>query len=203
VIGGFGSGDLLALRAESGSIAWSDSLTAAGGNGFLANISAITGMPVVGGEQVYVIGQGNLMLSIDVHTGRRLWRRDVSGSQTPWLAGEWLFILTLDQRAAAVSTRDGEAAWITELPHYKNTKNKKKPPSNPFAWFGPILVSDRLIFAGAGRPGGPGGAALALSPYTGEILGQQNFHAAAAVAPVAAGGVVYFVTDDGALLAFR
>ena len=45
--------------------------------------------------------------------------------------------------------------------------------------------------------------ALAVSPYTGEILGQQDLSGAASLGPVVAGGTVFVVTDDGRLLALR
>jgi outer membrane protein assembly factor BamB len=44
---------------------------------------------------------------------------------------------------------------------------------------------------------------LAVSPYTGEILGQQDLSGAASLGPVVAGGTVFVVTDDGRLLALR
>ena len=37
------------------------------------------------------------MVCLDLRSGRRLWEREVGGSETPWLAGDWLFVQTLDQ----------------------------------------------------------------------------------------------------------
>ena len=50
---------------------------------------------------------------------------------------------------------------------------------------------------------GPNHQALALSPYTGKILGQQDLSGAASLGPIVAGGTVFVVTDDGRLLALR
>jgi outer membrane protein assembly factor BamB len=44
---------------------------------------------------------------------------------------------------------------------------------------------------------------VAVSPYTGKILGTQKLSGAASVAPVVADRTVFLVTDDGSLLALR
>jgi len=193
VVAGFGSGDLLALRADSGGIAWTDSITAVGGRGSMADISAISAMPVIDGERVFAIGQGGLLVAIDLHTGRRLWEREVAGSQTPWVAGDWMFIVTLEERAAALDARDGAVAWVSDLPRYKNMKKQ----SDPIAWFGPALAGDRLVF------GGTDAHAIAVDAINGRILGEQKLPEAASVAPIVAGRTLYMVTSDGSLIAYR
>lgn len=193
VVAGFGSGDLLALRADSGTLAWSDSIAAGGGRGSLADISAISAMPVISGDRVFAIGQGGLLVAIDVHTGRRLWEREVAGSQTPWLAGDWMFIVTMEQRAAALDARDGTAAWVADLPRWHNPTKQH----GPIEWFGPVLAGERLVFAGTEKQ------AIAISPYDGKILGERRLPEAASLAPVIAAGTLFIVTADGSLLAFR
>jgi outer membrane protein assembly factor BamB len=46
-------------------------------------------------------------------------------------------------------------------------------------------------------------SALAVSPYTGEVLGQQDLSGKASLGPIAVAGTVFVVTDDGRLLALR
>ena len=193
VVAGFGSGDLLALRADSGALAWTDTITAVGGRGSLADISAITAMPVIQAERVFAIGQGGLLVAIDLHTGRRLWEREVAGSQTPWLAGDWMFIVTLEQRTAALSVADGEVAWVSSLPQWRDQKKQK----NPIEWFGPVLAGERLVFASTDK------SAFAINAYTGALLGTRKLRAPASLAPIVAGGTMYIVTADGSLTAYR
>lgn len=194
VIAGFSSGDLLALRAETGTLAWSDTITAAAGQNTLANIASITALPVVQGDHVYAAGLGGLLVAIEIHAGRRIWEREVASGQTPWLAGNWLFVLSEDAEAAAINANDGQVAWVTNLPHYMNPKKQR----DPISWLGPTLVSDRLIVAGSN------GQLLSLSPYSGKILSEETVKkTAVAVSPVVASGTVYFVTNDGALRAMR
>ena len=114
VVGGFGSGDLVTLRADTGTLAWSDSLAAVQGRNSLADLSAIRGLPVVSDNVVYAIGVGGLLLALDLRSGRRLWERETGGEQTPWLAGDWLFVLTQDQEVACIGKTDGRVRWISQ-----------------------------------------------------------------------------------------
>jgi outer membrane protein assembly factor BamB len=192
VVAGFGSGELATLRAESGNVVWSDNL-ATSQQSTVANFSAVRGLPVIGGGRVYAIGMGGLMIANDLPTGRRLWERSVSGEDHPWAAGPWLFVVSLEQKIGAVSRDDGRVAWVTQLPRWENEEKQR----DPITWYGPLLVGDRLVVAGTSKQ------ALAISPYTGEILGQQDLSGKASLGPIVAAGTVFVVTDDGRLLALR
>jgi outer membrane protein assembly factor BamB len=194
VVAGFGSGELTALRAETGRPAWSDGLGASRGRASLADLVSIRGAPVINEGRVFAIGLGGLAAAIDLPSGRRLWERQVAGQDSPAVAGDWVFVVSTDQEAMAMNATDGRIAWITPLPRWEDAEKKK----NALTWYGPLLVSDRLIVAGTSEE------ALALSPYTGEILGRQRLSGAASpVAPVVADGTVLVVTDDGRLVALR
>jgi outer membrane protein assembly factor BamB len=193
VVAGFGSGDIACLRAEGGSVTWTDGLGAGRGRTSLADLSAVRGLPVIDQGTVFAVSFGGLMAALDLRTGRRLWEREIASQETPWLAGDWLFVLTMDQQLAALNRHDGAVAWITQLPQFEDTENR----TDPIRWVGPLLAGDRLIVAGSTEE------ALAVSPYNGAILGRQPLSAAAAVAPVVAEGTVLLVTDDGTLLALR
>ena len=78
-------------------------------------------------------------------------------------------------------------------PRYEDPKAQE----DPIIWTGPILVSDRLIVAGSH------GKALAISPYSGRILGSIELPSGVSVPPIVAGGTVYFLADDAELVAYR
>ena len=75
VVAGFGSGDLVAIRADTGTLAWSDNLAGARGRNSLSDLSAIRALPVILDNVVYAIGVGGLFLALDLRSGRRLWER--------------------------------------------------------------------------------------------------------------------------------
>ena len=193
VVAGFGSGELAAVRADSGAVVWTDSLAAARAAGSVAEFSSIRGLITIDAGAVYAVSVGRLMVAIDLHSGRRLWERDTSGEDSPWVADNWIFLVNLSQQIAAINRGDGRVAWVTDLPRWENPDKQK----DPITWFGPVLVSDRLVVAGTNE------MALSVSPYTGKILGQQSLSDAAALGPVVIAGTVFIICDDGRLLALR
>ncbi len=193
VVAGFGSGELAAVREETGALAWTDSLASARGRNSLVDLSAIRALPVIDRGRVCAIGVGGLLVTLDLRTGRRLWEREVGGGETPWLAGDWLFVQSSDQTLAAIGREDGKVRWVTDLPRYENEEKKK----DLLFWTGPVLAGGKLILAGSNE------TALSVDPLTGAVLGQQPLRGAAAVAPVAAAGTLFILTDDSTLQAFR
>jgi outer membrane protein assembly factor BamB len=193
VVAGYGSGELSALRADTGGLAWADNLSAASTVAGVADLSAIRGLPVISNGRVYAIGLGGLLLGLDLRSGRRLWEREVAGEDSIWAAGGWLFVVSTGQQIGAVNADDGRVAWVSDLPAYENEEKQE----DSIQWYGPLLAGDRLIVAGTNE------MALAVSPYTGETLGRQKLSGAASMGPVLAGETVFIISDDGRLLALR
>ena len=193
MVAGFGSGDLVTLRAESGGLAWSDSLASGRGRNSLLDLSAIRALPVIDAGRVFAIGAGGLLVALDLRSGRRLWEREVGGLQTPWVAGDWLYVQTSDETLAAIGRDDGRVRWLSDLPRYDNPEKRR----DPLFWTGPILAGGKLILAGSN------GFAFSVDPVSGNVLGKVELRDAAAVAPVAAQGTLLFVSDDGTLQAYR
>ena len=194
VVGGFGSGEIATMRADTGVVLWTDQLIAPTVGESLPEIGSIRGMPAVAGGTVVAIGMGGLAVGIDLPSGRRLWEHGVAGEDSPWVAGGWAFVITLDQVLAAIRVADGTVAWATQLPQWRNAKDR----SDPLTWYGPVLAADRLVVTGTAAE------ALAVSPYTGAIIGRQKLPGQAApVEPVLAGGTLLLVTRDGQLVALR
>jgi outer membrane protein assembly factor BamB len=105
-----------------------------------------------------------------------------------------MFIISAEQEIAAIGIADGRISWITQLPRWEDAEKRK----DTLTWYGPLLVSDRLIVTGTNQD------ALSISPYTGEILGHIKLsQAAAPTVPVVANGTVLITTNDGRLMALR
>ena len=193
VIVPYSSGELFALRVENGTVLWSDSLTRTGNLTSLSELNDIAGRPVIDRDRVIAISHSGRMVSIDLRTGERVWTKDIAGVQTPWVAGEYIFLVTIDQEVVAISRRDGRIRWLTKLARYEDPEDRE----HPVEWSGPVLVSDRLILVSST------GKAVSLSPYTGEIKGEVELPGRTLIAPVIADGTVYILTDDAELVALR
>ncbi len=193
VVAGFESGDLAAVRADTGNLAWSDNLGSLKGSTSLLEFATVRGAPVIEDNLVYAIGFGGLMAALDLRTGRRVWERDIAGGNTPWLAGDTLYVITADQRAAAVSKEDGSVHWVTDLPRFENPKKTK----GLITWAGPVLIGGKLVAVSSDQH------MSVMDPIDGKIVSTTELDAPASMAPIVAQGVVLLLTDDATLTAYK
>ena len=193
VVAGFGSGEIVTLRADSGVLVWSDTLASSRGRNSSVDLSAIRALPVIDRGRVYAIGVGGIIVALDLRSGRRLWEREIGGGQTPWLAGDWLFVQTTGQSLAAIDSNDGRIRWTQNLPRWDNPAKER----DPIFWSGPLMANGKLILAGTSA------VAVSVNPIDGHILGTQSMSSSVSVAPVAAAGTMLILADDGTLQAFR
>ena len=193
VIAPYSSGELFALRVDNGRVAWSDTLSRSAPLTPLASLSDIIGNPVIDGGRVFAISHSGRLAAIELKTGARVWERNIAGIASPWVAGDFLYLITTDAEMVCLSRRDGRIRWVRALQRYEDEEDKE----DPIQWSGPVLASERLIVVSSH------GQALILSPYDGEVMEQFRLSDDAFVPPVVAGGALYVLTDDGKLTAFR
>lgn len=190
---GFSSGELNALRVENGRTVWSDALARTGRTTAISALTDIDASPVIDRGRVFAIGHGGRMAAIELSTGQRVWERNFAGVSTPWVAGDFIFIVTIDAQLICLTRGEGKVRWVTQLPHYKDEKKK----SGAYSWYGPVLASDRLLLTGSNK------TMVSVSPYTGELLSSVKLPAPAYLPPIVADNQVYVLTDDGKLTAYR
>ncbi|MGD1935141.1 MAG: PQQ-binding-like beta-propeller repeat protein [Candidatus Phaeomarinobacter sp.] len=189
----YSSGEVFALRVENGQEVWNDTLTRTLSNTALANISDIAGRPVIDRDRVFAVSHAGCMVAIDIRTGERVWTRTLAGVQTPWVAGDFIFLVTTSAEVLALSRRDGRIRWVTQLPRFTDPEDR----DGPITWAGPVLVGDRLLLASST------GEAFAVSPYNGDVLGEIEIPRGTFIAPIVANKTVYILTDAAELLALR
>ncbi len=193
VVAAYSSGELTALRVENGRVIWSDQLVRGGRMTALAALGDIRGAPVVDRGIAFAVSHSGRMGAIDLRSGQRLWERDVASDQMPWLAGDFIFVLTTQAELLCLSRQDGRIRWVAPLPRFADPKARKEP----IFWSGPVLVSDRLLVVSSDA------RAAAISPYSGELMGMVGLPDPVLLPPVVAGGTVYVLTDDAELLALQ
>mgnify|MGYP001301518978 CR=1 FL=1 len=188
------SGELFALRVQNGRPAWSDMLTRTGNASAMSAIDDVAARPVVDRDMVFAISHSGVMAAISLDRGERVWTRDIGGIQTPWVAGDYVYVLNLDNELVCLTRKEGRIKWMKKLPRTVNSDNDDEDAQT---WSGPVLVSDRLVLVSSG------GRALAVSPYNGQILGQMEIPDGTYIAPVVANDTVYVLTNDAELTALR
>ncbi len=189
----YSSGELFALRVENGKSVWQDTLSNVRRIDALSSLADIRGKPVIDRGRIFAISHSGSMVSIDLRTGARAWDREISGVETPWVAGNYIYVLSTDNIVFCLTRDAGRVKWIRQLPRYIDETKKK----GPVAWTGPVLVSDRLIVAGSQ------GKAISISPYTGDLLGELTLPEGVTIAPIVADKTLYFMTDKARVVALR
>ena len=192
----YSSGEILALRADTGVVAWGEQLVRSSGRISQAGaLNDINGRPVIDRGRVYAVSQSGRFIAIDLRTGERVWERVIASIQTPWVAGDFIYAITIDAEIICLSRRDGKVKWIRQLRRYLDPKAKTN--KGVITWWGPVLAGDRLLVASTDE------RLLSISPYTGDLIGQIELSDKAAQPPVVADGTVYIVTEDAQLMALR
>nr|WP_183933939.1 PQQ-like beta-propeller repeat protein [Sphingomicrobium lutaoense] len=193
VVAGFSSGELNAYRYENGRLVWSDTLARTSISRSVSSISDVDADPVIDNGQVIAIGQGGRMVALDLLSGQRIWELNMAGIATPWVAGEWVFVVNDDAQLMAISRATGRVRWINQLPAFRNAKKRR----DPINYVGPVLAGDRLIVAGSN------GALITINPNDGAFIQQQDVGASVTLQPVVADNMLYIVTGEGRLIAYQ
>jgi len=194
VVAGFSSGELNAYRFENGQVVWQDALTRTGVSTIVGNLSDIDADPVIDNGRVFAVGQGGRMVAVELITGQRAWELNIAGISTPWVAGDWVFVVTDRAQLLAVSRATGGVRWISQLQRYREADNER---SGPVFWRGPVLAGGNLILASST------GRIVLASPEDGSVRQTINHLAPISLPPVVANGVLYVLDDRGFLTAYR
>ncbi|EWY40004.1 pyrrolo-quinoline quinone [Skermanella stibiiresistens SB22] len=189
----YSSGELFALRAENGRVAWSDNLAAARRVGALSNLADIRGMPVIDRGLVLAVSHSGRMVAIDERTGGRAWEQEIGGVDTPAVAGDFIFVLSNDNEVIALTRQAGRVRWVAPLARYEDPADRQ----GPIIWTGPTLAGGQLWLANST------GELVALSPEDGRETQRLDLPGSTFIPPVVADGTLYVLTDDGTLAAYR
>lgn len=193
VVAGFSSGELNAYRYENGLSVWGDVLSRSSITVSVSSLSDIDAEPVIDQGRVYAVGQGGRMVGLDITTGTRLWEQNIAGISTPWVAGEWLFVVTDDARLLCISRGSGKVRWISQLTHFQNEKKR----SGPISWVGPVLAGGRLLMLNSE------GEIVSASVTDGKVTSTVRHGEGMSLAPIVANNTLYILDNKGRITAYR
>ena len=178
------SGEVVAIKQSNGEPIWSDILSTVTTQGRAINLNTIAAKPVIDRGQVFAIAHSGYMIAFDLTTGERLWTKTLSSSQTPWVVGNYVFIISERQTIIALNRNSGDILWEKELPI-------------SFFWNGPVFAGDRLILVNSE------GRVVSISIKTGEVSEEYNIGDTVYVSPIIANGTAYIITDSAEIIALR
>ena len=198
VILAYSSGELYALQTKNGRIFWGDNLSVMRGSSGVARISHVRGNPVIDENMVFATSHSGRLIALELKTGRRLWELPIASRVMPWVAGNYLYIVSTGRQLICLTKRDGRVKWITKLPEFSFKDplplKKEKIVSE---YSEPVLAGDRLIIASSV------GKIYSVSPYTGRILGETQLDGNIFIEPIVADKTLLLLDKQGNLTALR
>lgn len=193
VVAGFSSGELSAYRYENGRALWGDALSRTNISTSVSTLTDIDADPVIDRGRVFAIGEGGRMASYELVTGQRLWEVNIGGIATPLVAGEWVFVATDKGRLYCIARTAGKVRWIADLGGYRNAKTK----NDSVRWYGPVLAGGKLILVSTS------GDMTFVNPADGKIQSRQKVGDGMSLPPIVADNMLYVLTQNGRLIAYR
>ena len=158
-----------------------------------AIFAGIGGTPVIADGVVYAASSNGLLAATELTKGRRLWEQEISSDNMPWVAGDYVFVLTTSDALLALSRIDGRIKWIQQLQQYEDEEEKRQPLS----WRGPVLAGGHLWVVGRH------GVMLSINPETGATVKQYDVPDEVVLAPIVGNGTLYLLTRDATLYAYK
>lgn len=183
------TGEINGLNPADGRVLWQDNLSAIRRTGSLSSISDIRALPVIDGGAVYAVSYSGRMLALDQLTGDRLWQREIGSGETPWVAGDVIYVLTAEQQVAALSRANGDIYWVASLPHLDDEET--------LVWAGPILAGGRLILTGSN------GELAEINPVDGKIIRREKIGGKSTIAPIVSNNTLLVLDAGGDISAYR
>ncbi len=177
------SGEITAVDVKTGQAKWTDSL-AKGAINTSATAIGEAARPVVDREAVYAMSRGGQLIATSRDKGVRLWTREIQGTQTPWVAGDTVFVVDVTGKLIALTRKDGKVRWVTALP-------------GDGRWNGPVLAGNRLWLASSN------GQLVAVDAVSGSISTQSDLGTPVMITPVIAEGRLYVLTDKAKIIAMN
>ncbi len=177
------SGELLAFDVRNGQPKWAENLNRTRPGMASKNVGD-TVRPAIADGVVYAVSGAGRLIATDITDGSRRWAVDVSSSQTPWVAGEGVFVIDNSGKLVAVTRGSGEIAWVAELPSAR-------------LWNGPVLAGGKLWLVSNK------GLLVGVDARSGQVQTKRELGNDVFIAPVVASAQMYVLTDRARLLALN
>jgi outer membrane protein assembly factor BamB len=193
VVAPFSSGEVVALIAGSGRPVWNDTLARNTQLTALSTLNDFAGSPVIDRGLVYAVSHAGRLVAIDIRSGQRVWEAPVASLQMPWVAGDYIFVISVDSQLVCFNREDGAVIWVSQLKRFDNEKKRKGRVS----WAGPILVGDSLVLVSTD------GKIAKVSPQDGSLAATEKIEGGSVISPIIAEERIFVLTEEGKLYAFR
>jgi len=184
VLAGFDNGKFMAVSLNDGEVIWEVYLAQPSGRTELDRMVDVDGVFGVIGKDVYVSAVNGRTLSMAAESGRILWSRDIPSYSGLGLDWDTVYVAEEASHVVALSRSNGAQLWRQEA-------LKRRTLTAPVPYGPTVVVGDFE------------GYLHWLSAATGEFVAREDAGGAILTAPIVVGEMIYVVTEDSSLRAYR
>lgn len=189
----FSSGEMISALTKNGLRIWSVAVSGSRRGQARSNIGDISSDPVVTKARVYAANQSGRVTAVARKDGERIWTAN-EGAYSPVLPiGNSVFLVSDAGQLVRLDARTGDAIWAVDLPLYKKDKTRRDSHTH----FGPMMAGGRLIVASSD------GGLRSFDPENGGLISIVDIPSGAASQPAIVDGVLYVLSQNGQLHAFK
>jgi outer membrane protein assembly factor BamB len=187
IIAPFSNGEIIAFKVDDGQPVWSENTSKIS---IISNFNLrdITANPVISGNSIFSLSSNGRLISNSIINGARNWNVDISGSQTPIISANQIYLIDNEARVICINKSTGEIYWIRELEKYRRGTDSK----NLNLWTGPYLINEYLYLISYF------GDILTISPLNGEVLDEDKLGVKNIYSPLIVLSDQIFITDEKA-----
>ncbi|MDR1551254.1 MAG: PQQ-binding-like beta-propeller repeat protein [Holosporaceae bacterium] len=185
------SGEIFSLLEETGSVIWEAMLSKFSLTNAACSFLHPRACPVVKNGVLYTVSANAQTSAFDIRSGKRLWKNDFGGVQTPIVSGNSIFVFNSNSEVVCLNKDTGKKRWGKRF--IKNSKDI-------FDWCSMVLLKDHLLIVS------PSGDLIYLSVYDGSIKGTQKIDGSGSgisVNPAIANSVLYLLLNNGSVVAYK
>lgn len=189
------AGQIMSIGQAKGEGVWMASVAGERPGRAVSLIGDLLGEPVIAGGKVYVGSSSGLTQAFSAQTGEQLWMAREGSMGAVWPVGNAVYLVSDEGKLVRLDAATGETVWSMPMGHYTDERAKKR--RDVVSHYGPVLAGGRLVVASSD------GLIRFYAPDSGAPLGSLPLSGGAAAAPAVAGGILYIVTANGQVQAFR
>lgn len=183
---GYDDGTVVALRDEDGLRVWEQAIAEPDGRTELERMADIDGEMIIDGEQIFVASFHDKLMSLAAASGQPLWTHDYGSYSGVAVAGDKLVFSDKNGDVWALDKSSGTSSWKQNLLEHRQLTT-------------PVIQGEYAVV------GDLEGYLHWIKLDTGDVVGRARIERAAirGTPQVSADGILYALTNEGKLAAYR
>ena len=194
VVAGFSNGEVVVLNATVGTPLWSSMLVANKQVSSSTDINTIGACPIIDNGVIYAISNSHSMQALDLHSGDKIWEKEIGSMQNMLMAGNYLFAISNRNILYAVEKTSGDILWSLDVREflYEDADNSSIIYAAP-----PLMLSNNLLLAFSN------GKVLKINAVEGKVIAKTDLGVDISNGLIAVQERVIAVSDDADLIVFK